>query len=82
MKTGLLSIENLKYFPLAVKAYIRKGAALVAMKEFGKAQRAYEDALMLDANNAEARDGLRLCLTSNDESPETVSALVISTTDL
>jgi stress-induced-phosphoprotein 1 len=60
----------LKKDPKFVKAYIRKGAALQAMREFSRAQRAYEDALALDANNQEAREGLRCCIRSNDEDPE------------
>ena len=53
-----------------VKAYIRKGAALQAIREFTRAQRAYEEALAIDSNNQEARDGLMLCMSSNDENPE------------
>ena len=35
----------------SVKGYTRKGAALLGMREFGKAQRAYEDALAIEPNN-------------------------------
>lgn len=54
----------------SVKAYIRKGAALVAMREFSRAQKAYEDALRVDPTNQEIMEGLRTCMQSNDEDPE------------
>ncbi|KAH7722107.1 Protein STI-1 [Aphelenchoides avenae] len=60
----------LKKDPKFVKAYIRKGAALQAMHEWSRAQRAYEDALAIDPSNAEAQEGLRQCIRSNDEDPE------------
>lgn len=56
----------------SVKAYIRKGAALIAVKEYGKAQSVYEAALALDSNNQEARDGLMNAMSSNNEDPEAV----------
>lgn len=40
------------------------------MREYGRAQKAYEDALIMDPNNQEARDGLLTCMRSNDEDPE------------
>ncbi|GMS79456.1 hypothetical protein PENTCL1PPCAC_1631, partial [Pristionchus entomophagus] len=60
----------IKIDPKFIKAYIRKGAVLTAMKEWGKAQATYETALSIDPSNAEARDGVRLCMSSNDEKPE------------
>lgn len=62
----------IKKDPTFIKAYIRKGAALMAVKEYGKAQSAYEAALALDNNNQEARDGLMNAMRSNNEDPETV----------
>jgi stress-induced-phosphoprotein 1 len=59
----------LKMDPKFIKAYLRKGAALVAMREFGRAQRAYEDALSIDPNSREAREGLSNCYRQNDEDP-------------
>ncbi|MCP9259789.1 putative Stress-induced-phosphoprotein 1 [Dirofilaria immitis] len=59
-----------KILPLVIKAYIRKGAALIALKEFGKAQSAYEAALALDNNNQEARDGLMNAMSNNNEDPD------------
>lgn len=61
-----------QYFCILVKGYIRKAAALTAMKEWSRAQSAYESALMIDPNNAEARDGLRHVMVNNDEDPEKV----------
>uniref|UniRef100_A0A914DXS5 Stress-induced-phosphoprotein 1 n=1 Tax=Acrobeloides nanus TaxID=290746 RepID=A0A914DXS5_9BILA len=61
---------SIKKDPKFIKAYIRKGAALQAIREFTRAQRAYEEALAIDSNNQEARDGLMLCMSSNDENPE------------
>jgi len=60
----------IKKDPKFVKAYIRKGAALQAMREFTRAEKAFQEALQLDPNSSEARDGLRACLTQNDEDPE------------
>lgn len=57
-------------FCFSVKAYIRKGAALIALKEYGKAQSAYEAALALDNNNQEARDGLMNAMSNNNEDPD------------
>lgn len=68
------------YYFTSVKGYTRKGAVLVAMHEWTKAQRAYEDALHIDPSNNEAREGLRNCLRSNDESPEKVHSFISSFT--
>lgn len=40
------------------------------MREFSRAQRAYEDALTIDPSNDEAREGIRSCFRSSDEDPE------------
>lgn len=60
--------EQFTFF--SVKAYIRKGAALMALREYGKAQNAYESALALDNNNQEARDGLMNAMSNNNEDPD------------
>lgn len=60
----------IKKDPTFIKGYIRKGAALIAMKEYGKAQLAFERALEIDSNNAEAREGLMNAIRNNDEPPE------------
>lgn len=40
------------------------------MREFTRAQRAYEDALAIDSNSQEALEGLSSCMRNNDEDPE------------
>ena len=60
----------IKMNPKFIKAYIRKGAALSAMHEYSRAESAYKEALMIDPASEEAREGLRTCVRSNDETPE------------
>lgn len=60
----------IKKDPKFVKAHIRKGAALFAMREYSRAQKCYEEALLLDSNSQEAMEGLANCMRSNDEDPE------------
>ncbi|KAI6230702.1 Stress-induced-phosphoprotein 1 [Aphelenchoides fujianensis] len=62
--------QCIKKEPTFVKAYLRKGAALQAMHEYGRAQKAYEDVLMIDPSNHEAMEGLRACAVNNDPSSE------------
>lgn len=40
------------------------------MHEYSRAESAYKDALSIDPSSEEAREGLRSCLRSNDETPE------------
>lgn len=40
------------------------------MREYSRAQKAYEDAMTIDPNNQEAIDGFTNCIRSNDEDPE------------
>jgi len=47
--------------PTFVKGWIRKGLALLAMKESMKARSAFQRALELDPNSNEALDGYRKC---------------------
>ena len=58
--------ECIKRDPKFVKAYIRKGMALLAMKKTTEAAEAYQGALELDENNAEALDGYRKAIGSTD----------------
>jgi len=53
--------ECIRLEPEFVKGYIRKGYALLAMKESKKARAAFESALELDENSSEALDGIRKC---------------------
>jgi len=47
--------------PTFVKGYVRKGYALLALRDTTKARAAFEKALELDSNNAEALDGFKKC---------------------
>lgn len=50
--------------PQYVKAWARKGDIEMYMKEYHKAQESYKKGLMLDADNAACKDGLRKCLVA------------------
>jgi stress-induced-phosphoprotein 1 len=58
--------QCIKRDPKFVKAYIRKGMALMAMKKTTEAAEAFQGALELDENNAEALDGYRKAVGSSD----------------
>lgn len=58
--------QCIKLDPKFVKGYIRKGMALLAMKKSTEAAEAFQSALEIDENNAEAIDGYRKALTSTD----------------
>lgn len=60
----------IKKEPTFAKAYLRKGAALMAMHEYGRAQKAYEDVLMMDPSNREALDGLSACSRESNPNSE------------
>lgn len=64
--------ECIRLEPAFVKGYIRKGYALIAMKELSKAQTAFQKALELDENNKEAIDGFRKCVMSSADNPDDV----------
>ncbi|XP_076351807.1 stress-induced phosphoprotein 1 [Tachypleus tridentatus] len=64
--------ECIKLDPSFVKGYIRKGMALMAMKEPSKAATAFQKAIELDPNSQEALDGYRKCLLASDDNPEEV----------
>uniref|UniRef100_A0A7E4VC69 Stress-induced-phosphoprotein 1 n=1 Tax=Panagrellus redivivus TaxID=6233 RepID=A0A7E4VC69_PANRE len=59
----------LKKDPKFIKAYLRKGAALLAMREFGRAKAQYEEALNIDPNSREAQEGLANVYRLDDEDP-------------
>jgi len=63
--------ECLKLEPTFVKAYLRKAAALLAMKDSIKAIDCYKKALELDPNCQEAHDGHRDALRQTDD-PEAI----------
>lgn len=62
--------ECIRIDPTFVKGYIRKGMALLAMKDISKATTAFQKALELDPNSAEARDGYRKCTMDAISNPE------------
>merc|ERR1712007_341393 len=54
---------------MGIKAYTRKGGFQFYMKEYYKAVETYQKALALDAQNAEAKDGIyrcRVAMNSNE----------------
>jgi len=53
--------ECIRLEPSFVKGYIRKGFALLAMRDTSKAKTSFEKALELDPNSSEAIDGFRKC---------------------
>jgi tetratricopeptide (TPR) repeat protein len=64
--------ECIKLDPAFVKGYIRKGMALLAMKENSKATAAFQKALEIDPNSQEALDGYRKCTMASNSNPEEV----------
>uniref|UniRef100_T1PII1 Stress-induced-phosphoprotein 1 n=1 Tax=Musca domestica TaxID=7370 RepID=T1PII1_MUSDO len=55
-----------------IKAYIRKGKILQGMQKTSKASSAYQKALELDPNNAEALEGYRACALNLQRNPQEV----------
>ncbi|XP_017075435.1 stress-induced-phosphoprotein 1 [Drosophila eugracilis] len=55
-----------------IKGYIRKGKILQGMQQQSKAQAAYQKALELDPNNAEAVEGYRQCSINFQRNPQEV----------
>ncbi|KAM8717079.1 hypothetical protein ACLKA7_003877 [Drosophila subpalustris] len=55
-----------------IKGYIRKGKILQGMQQTSKASTAYQKALELDPNNAEAIDGYRQCSMNFQRNPQEV----------
>ncbi|XP_067124872.1 stress-induced-phosphoprotein 1-like [Centruroides vittatus] len=66
------SEQCIKLDPEFVKGHIRKGMALMAMKEHSRASSAFQKALELDPNNQEAMDGYRKCVQVLNSNPEEV----------
>ncbi|XP_011300821.1 stress-induced-phosphoprotein 1 [Fopius arisanus] len=58
--------------PEFVKGWVRKGKILQGMQQHTKALKAYQTALGLDPNNAEASEGYRSCSVYYDSNPEEV----------
>ncbi|XP_065355710.1 stress-induced-phosphoprotein 1 [Calliphora vicina] len=55
-----------------IKGYIRKGKILQGMQKNSKASAAFQKALELDANNAEALEGYRACALNLQRNPQEV----------
>jgi tetratricopeptide (TPR) repeat protein len=62
--------ECIRLEPNFIKGHIRKGLALIAMKELNKAQAAFQQALQIDPNSQEALDNYRKCQMTNMSNPE------------
>ncbi|RWS09046.1 stress-induced-phosphoprotein 1-like protein [Dinothrombium tinctorium] len=58
--------------PNFVKGYVRKGYALLALKDYSKATSAFQKALDLDSNCQEAIEGYRKCSMASMSNPEEV----------
>jgi len=56
--------------PKFIKGWIRKGKILQGMQDAGKAMTAYEKALEIDSNNAEAQEGYRQAMMAVYSDPE------------
>ncbi|KAH8412510.1 hypothetical protein KR009_002731, partial [Drosophila setifemur] len=70
---GLKDCEScIKLDEKFIKGYIRKGKILQGMQQTSKAQSAYQKALELDANNAEAIEGYRQCSMNFQRNPQEV----------
>lgn len=78
-KLALQDCEDcIKIEPTFVKGHIRKGFALLALKEYSRATTAFQKALELDPNSGEALDGYRKCNTALMDNPEEVRKRAMS----
>ncbi|XP_041468394.1 stress-induced-phosphoprotein 1-like [Lytechinus variegatus] len=55
--------ECIRLDPTFIKGYLRKGTILMGLHDYTKASSAFQQALELDSNNKEARDGVYKCST-------------------
>jgi len=81
MELGLAlkdSEECIRLDPTFIKGYLRKGGILLGMKDPTKASVAYQKALEIDSNNAEALDGYRKSLMQESDDPETIKRKAMS----
>jgi len=70
---GLKDCDNcIRLDPTFIKGYIRKGKIHQAMRQFSKAQDAYQNAVDLDANNNEALQGIRECVMADKGDEEEI----------
>ncbi|XP_078592118.1 stress-induced-phosphoprotein 1-like isoform X2 [Branchiostoma floridae x Branchiostoma japonicum] len=64
--------ECVRLDPKFLKGYLRKGAILQAMKQWGRAQDVYSKALDIEPNNPEANEGYKKCLQTMSQDPEEI----------
>lgn len=64
--------ECIRLDPMFIKGFLRKGASLLAIKEYSRASDVYQKAIDLDANCQEAIDAYRTCLMQENKDPEAV----------
>ncbi|XP_066281121.1 stress-induced-phosphoprotein 1-like isoform X2 [Branchiostoma lanceolatum] len=64
--------ECVRLDPKFLKGYLRKGAILQAMKQWGRAQDVYSKALDIDPNHQEANEGYKKCLQTMSQDPEEI----------
>ncbi|XP_071536017.1 stress-induced-phosphoprotein 1 [Panulirus ornatus] len=64
--------ECIRLEPNFVKGYVRKGKIHQGLKQYTKAQDAYQKALDIDANCQDALDGFRECMMAVNSDPEEV----------
>lgn len=67
--------ECVRLDPNFVKGYVRKGHALLALRDTVKAMHAFQKALELDPNNADAKSGLQRCMAQDDPESRRKAAL-------
>lgn len=58
--------ECIRLDPKFIKGHIRKGHALLGLKDTVKAMQAFQSAIDIDPKNAEARSGLERCVRQDD----------------
>ncbi|KAF8796572.1 Stress-induced-phosphoprotein 1 like protein [Argiope bruennichi] len=61
-----------------LRGYVRKGMALMALKEHAKASSTFQKALEIDPNNQEALDGYRKCISQSSSNPEEIRKQAMS----
>ncbi|KAK7047514.1 Stress-induced-phosphoprotein 1, partial [Halocaridina rubra] len=64
--------ECIRLDPNFIKGHIRKGKIYQGLKQFSKAQDAYQKAIDIDGNCQEALDGYRECMLAANSDPEEV----------
>ena len=58
--------------PSFIKGHIRKGHVCIALKNFSKAEEAFQSALAIDSTNVEAMEGFKSASRSATADPEAV----------